>query len=82
KSCAPGRKSSVLIEIASIPPRKKRVKEKIMYSNPISVWCVENRISHNGRGFLTSRTNSHQSPLYWSYIEDIINKSILFLANG
>jgi hypothetical protein len=37
KSWAPGRKSSVLIEIASSPPRKKRVKEKIMYSKPISV---------------------------------------------
>jgi hypothetical protein len=36
-TCTPGRKSSVLIEIASNPPMKNRVNEKIMYSKPISV---------------------------------------------
>jgi hypothetical protein len=34
----PGRNSSALIPSASAPPRKKNVRDVIVYNNPTSVW--------------------------------------------
>src|SRR5688572_1636619 len=51
-----------------------------MYKSPMSVWWVEKRISHIGRGCLTSRTNSHRSLYAARTLECHINKSILFFG--
>jgi hypothetical protein len=75
----PGWANSIRINIDIVVPKTPETAPKIKYKTPISLWLVENNVDENSKCYLITYTLASKKGQWKKYINEIINKSIVWV---